>query len=161
MAMHKTFKKGPHFFWSVMSVVMQAYAAREAGQGKLADMVMLPLSEKMIKKGVEDKLVKGAETLRLYLLILELQAKHADQLQVLQLDLDRRIHPEADSPLLPVGLERDRIRVRCFRELGKWVRAAEAYRAMIDRDSEEFSNYTGFVTTRAPFPACAGTRFVF
>ena len=66
MEMYKAHKKSPYYFWAVMSIVMQAYKAKATpGMERLANMMLLPLAEKMMVKAAEEKRITGAETLRL------------------------------------------------------------------------------------------------
>lgn len=69
MALYKLKPKNPYYFWAVMSVVMQAYKADE----KLAQSVVLPLAERMVKKFVSEGKIEAEQEVQLYLMILEMQ----------------------------------------------------------------------------------------
>uniref|UniRef100_A0A7N6FEB3 N(alpha)-acetyltransferase 25, NatB auxiliary subunit n=1 Tax=Anabas testudineus TaxID=64144 RepID=A0A7N6FEB3_ANATE len=59
MALYKIVPKNPYYFWSVMSLVMQAISAQDE---KLAQTMFLPLAERMVEKMVkEDKIEAEAE----------------------------------------------------------------------------------------------------
>lgn len=96
----------------------------------------------MMEKAAADKRIIGAETLRLYIMILMLQNKHKEVFQLLQDDLDKKFRDE--SPLLPLGVERGRLIIECHTELKEWAEVAEKYKAMIKTDTEEFLNYKGY-----------------
>ena len=61
---------------------------------------------------------EGPETLRLYLMVLDLQNKHAELLALLQEDADLKFRE--DSPLIPFDLERDRIKIKAHLALEQW-----------------------------------------
>lgn len=73
MSMYKNFGNSVHYYWAVMSAVMQAHDMMDSGNGGLAAKVMLPLAERMVSKAKTDGIFTGPEHLRLNLLILELQ----------------------------------------------------------------------------------------
>jgi N-terminal acetyltransferase B complex non-catalytic subunit len=71
-SMYKNFGNSVHYYWAVMSTVMQAHEMTAQGKGALATKVLLPLAERMISKAKTDGIFTGPEHLRLNLLILEL-----------------------------------------------------------------------------------------
>uniref|UniRef100_A0A8C4GP80 N-alpha-acetyltransferase 25, NatB auxiliary subunit n=1 Tax=Dicentrarchus labrax TaxID=13489 RepID=A0A8C4GP80_DICLA len=61
MALYKIVPKNPYYFWSVMSLVMQAISAQDE---RLAQTMFLPLAERMVEKMVkEEKIEAEAEKL--------------------------------------------------------------------------------------------------
>ena len=73
MSMYKTFGNSVHYYWGIMSVVIQAYDAVAKGQDALAKKILLPLAERMMNKAKDDGIFTSPEHLRLNLIILELQ----------------------------------------------------------------------------------------
>uniref|UniRef100_A0A669AZL1 N-alpha-acetyltransferase 25, NatB auxiliary subunit n=1 Tax=Oreochromis niloticus TaxID=8128 RepID=A0A669AZL1_ORENI len=64
MALYKIVPKNPYYFWSVMSLVMQAISAQDE---KLAQTMFLPLAERMVEKMVkEEKIEAEAELILVY-----------------------------------------------------------------------------------------------
>jgi hypothetical protein len=100
------------------------------------------MAEKMMIKARDSKLIRGPETLRLYLMILDLQNKHAELLGLLQEDAEFKFRE--DSPLIPFDLERDRIKVKSHVALEQWDATAALYKEMIVQNKEELSNYLGY-----------------
>lgn len=86
MALYKTKPKTPYYFWAVMSVVLQA---KTSGDERMSKTVILPLAERMIAK-MEDKIDQEQET-RLYLMVLEMQSKYEEALQVLEGPLGQKL----------------------------------------------------------------------
>ena len=154
MSMFKTFNNAPYFFWAVTSLVMQARVARATGMGRLADAMFLPLAEKMLVKARADKLIYGPETIRLYLMVLDLQNKHTELLALLQDDADLKFRE--DSPLIPEDLERDRIKVKSLLALEQWSETATLYKEMIETNVEELSTYFGYFDVLAKLQSGGG-----
>lgn len=78
LAMYKKFGNSVHYYWAVMSCVMQADAASTAsgagGQPAGAGPAMfLTMADRMLRKAVTDGILTGPEHLRLYLLVMELR----------------------------------------------------------------------------------------
>ena len=160
MTMYKNFQKhtpnSPYYFWAVMSIVMQAHVATSTGMAAMAERMFLPLAEKMMQKAASDKRIGGAETLRLYVMILMLQKKYAEVFQLLQDDLDNKFRD--DSPLLPLGVERDRLLLECHVALAQWPEVASKYKEMIKTDTEEFLNYQGYFDATEAITKAAGAE---
>jgi N-terminal acetyltransferase B complex non-catalytic subunit len=51
MSLFKLVPKNPYYYWSVMSLVMQAHASEDS---QLANKTLLPLAERMIEKNVKE-----------------------------------------------------------------------------------------------------------
>ena len=79
MALYKLKAKTPYYFWAVMSVVLQAKASEDE---KTANSVILPLAERMIAKIEKDGKMDQEQETRLYLMVLEMQQKYNQALQV-------------------------------------------------------------------------------
>uniref|UniRef100_A0A8C9ZBL7 N-alpha-acetyltransferase 25, NatB auxiliary subunit n=1 Tax=Sander lucioperca TaxID=283035 RepID=A0A8C9ZBL7_SANLU len=56
MALYKIVPKNPYYFWSVMSLVMQAISAQDE---KLAQTMFLPLAERMVEKMVKEEKIEA------------------------------------------------------------------------------------------------------
>eukprot|EP00041_Stephanoeca_diplocostata_P037827 m.1448084 g.1448084 ORF g.1448084 m.1448084 type:complete len:975 (+) comp25111_c0_seq5:142-3066(+) len=139
MSMYKTFNNNVHYYWSVMSTVMQAHDARRTGMDRLADGMLLPLADKMLRKAIDAGNMTSTEHLRLYIDVLQQQCKFQECLDLLEEDKDMRFRK--DSPLLPLGMERDRLVVSLHTKLGQKKEAESLLRKMITGDPDEWYNY--------------------
>ena len=80
MQLFKVQPKNPYYFWAVMSVVLQT---REVDE-KTGKTLLLPLAERMIAKMQKEGKIDQEQETHLYLLILKMQGKHKEILEVLE-----------------------------------------------------------------------------
>jgi hypothetical protein len=78
LAMFKLFGNTVHYYWAVMSCVMQADAAAAAADAGAQPVVMgasmfLTMADRMLTKAVADGIFTGPEHLRLHLLVHEMR----------------------------------------------------------------------------------------
>ena len=90
LALYKVKAKTPYYFWAVMSVVLQAKEA-SADEEKTVQKIMLPLAERMISKMEKESKMEQEQETRLYLMVLEMQHKYKEALQVLQGPLGQKL----------------------------------------------------------------------
>jgi len=90
LALYKVKAKTPYYFWAVMSVVLQAKEA-SADEEKTVQKIMLPLAERMISKMEKEGKMEQEQETRLYLMVLEMQQKYKEALQVLQGSLGQKL----------------------------------------------------------------------
>ena len=90
LALYKVKAKTPYYFWAVMSVVLQAKEA-SADDEKKVQQIMLPLAERMISKMEKEGKMEQEQETRLYLMVLEMQQKYREALQVLQGPLGEKL----------------------------------------------------------------------
>lgn len=134
MSLYKLKFQNHYYFWTVMSIVMQAH---EAGP-ELAKSLQLPLAEKMVQKFVEDKKIKDEKEVLLYLMILEMQDKLAGALDVLEGPLGEMLHSYIVVPVKKIELL---VKMSC------WNRAnAEIKKILID-DLDNWSLYLNYFKT--------------
>lgn len=141
-AMFKNFKKNPYYYWSVMSIVLQALEARGTSRATLAEKMFLPLAEKMMDKAISEKRME-TEALRLYLMILELQEKYDQYLEVLT--SDENCEYREKGPLLPLESDRQRYKASILFKMKNWNAAYVTLKKMIELDPDEWSNYTRLI----------------
>ncbi|XP_059090610.1 N-alpha-acetyltransferase 25, NatB auxiliary subunit-like [Tigriopus californicus] len=89
LQLFKVQPKNPYYFWAVMSVVLQASADP---QGTTAQTLMFPLAERMIKKMHEENKLNREQETHLFLLVLELQDKYAEALEILESPLGKALN---------------------------------------------------------------------
>ena len=87
MKLYKVAHKNPYYFWSVMSLVLQALD----GDEKLAKAVHLPLALKYLQKMDEDSKIEQEQEILLYCLILELLEKWEEGLKLLEGPLGQKL----------------------------------------------------------------------
>uniref|UniRef100_A0A673YNM7 N-alpha-acetyltransferase 25, NatB auxiliary subunit n=1 Tax=Salmo trutta TaxID=8032 RepID=A0A673YNM7_SALTR len=94
MALYKTVPKNPYYFWSVMSLVMQAISAQDE---KLAQTMFLPLAERMVEKMVKEEKIEAEAEVQLYFMILERLGKCVEALDVVRGPLGEKLTSELRS----------------------------------------------------------------
>ncbi|XP_053986052.1 N-alpha-acetyltransferase 25, NatB auxiliary subunit [Hylaeus anthracinus] len=129
LALYKLKPKNPYYFWAVMSIVMQATHADE----KLAKGVTLPLAERMVLKLIKEGKMEAEQEVQLYLMILELQGKSEEMLNVLSEPLASHLSsiPQRKAALL-LKLER-------------FPEAADAYKELIRENIDNWAYYQDYV----------------
>ncbi|XP_072310388.1 N-alpha-acetyltransferase 25, NatB auxiliary subunit [Eucyclogobius newberryi] len=94
MALYKIVPKNPYYFWSVMSLVMQAISAEDE---KLALTMFLPLAERMVEKMVKEEKIEAEAEVQLYYMILERLGKCEEALKVIKGPLGEKLTSEFQS----------------------------------------------------------------
>ncbi|XP_060916961.1 N-alpha-acetyltransferase 25, NatB auxiliary subunit [Labrus mixtus] len=94
MALYKIVPKNPYYFWSVMSLVMQAISAQDE---KLAQTMFLPLAERMVEKMVKEEKIEAEAEVQLYYMILERLGKCVEALEVIRGPLGEKLTSELQS----------------------------------------------------------------
>ncbi|CAL1567986.1 unnamed protein product [Knipowitschia caucasica] len=94
MALYKIVPKNPYYFWSVMSLVMQAISAEDE---KLALTMFLPLAERMVEKMVKEEKIEAEAEVQLYYMILERLGKYEEALKVIKGPLGEKLTSEFQS----------------------------------------------------------------
>ena len=87
LALYKLHPKNPYYFWAVMSIVMQATQANDT----VAKNVVLALAERMVLKFVREDKMEAEQEIQLYLIILDLQGKIDEMLEVFSGPLASRL----------------------------------------------------------------------
>ncbi|KAJ4445258.1 N-alpha-acetyltransferase 25, NatB auxiliary subunit [Periplaneta americana] len=134
MALYKLKPKNPYYFWAVMSVVMQAYKADE----KLAKSVVLPLAERMVKKFVSEGKIEAEQEVQLYLMILEMQGKFEEALQVVEGPLGEKLVSYVFVPLKRASL---------LMKLERWRDTNILYKLLLREDMDRWSYYMDYFTS--------------
>uniref|UniRef100_A0A671UI09 N-alpha-acetyltransferase 25, NatB auxiliary subunit n=1 Tax=Sparus aurata TaxID=8175 RepID=A0A671UI09_SPAAU len=94
MALYKIVPKNPYYFWSVMSLVMQAISAQDE---KLSQTMFLPLAERMVEKMVKEEKIEAEAEVQLYFMILERLGKCVEALDVIRGPLGEKLTSELQS----------------------------------------------------------------
>ncbi|TRY53975.1 hypothetical protein DNTS_015538 [Danionella cerebrum] len=109
MALFKIVPKNPYYFWSVMSLVMQAISAQDE---KLSQTMFLPLAERMVEKMVKEEKIEAEAEVQLYFMILERLGKFVEALEVVQGPLGEKLTSELQS--------RENKSMKLYRRLERW-----------------------------------------
>ncbi|XP_048876335.1 N-alpha-acetyltransferase 25, NatB auxiliary subunit [Brienomyrus brachyistius] len=94
MTLYKIVPKNPYYFWSVMSLVMQAISAQDK---KLSQTMFLPLAERMVEKMVKEEKIEAEAEVQLYFMILERLGKYVEALEVVRGQLGEKLTSELQS----------------------------------------------------------------
>ncbi|KAK2870730.1 hypothetical protein Q8A67_023257 [Cirrhinus molitorella] len=109
MALYKIVPKNPYYFWSVMSLVMQAISAQDE---KLSQTMFLPLAERMVEKMVKEEKIEAEAEVQLYFMILERLGKYVEALEVVRGPLGEKLTSELQS--------RENKCMMLYRRLERW-----------------------------------------
>ncbi|XP_054259065.1 N-alpha-acetyltransferase 25, NatB auxiliary subunit [Macrosteles quadrilineatus] len=134
MTLYKLKLKNHYYFWAVMSIVMQAH---EAGP-ELANSVQLPLAEKMVMKFVKDDKIEAEQEVQLYLMILEMQNKLEDAIQVVEGPLGEMLHSSLTVPTK---------RVELLMKMECWSRANVEIKKILIDDMDNWTLYLNYFQT--------------
>ncbi|KAJ8286216.1 hypothetical protein GJAV_G00035910 [Gymnothorax javanicus] len=109
MALYKIVPKNPYYFWSVMSLVMQAISAQDE---KLSQTMFLPLAQRMVEKMVKEDKMEAEAEVQLYFMILERLGKYVEALEVVRGQLGDMLSSELGGRLSKSLL--------LYRQLERW-----------------------------------------
>lgn len=90
MTLYKFKPKNPYYCWAVMSIVLQATRGPGTDDAKKRDL-LLSLAERMINKMINDNKVEAEHEVQLYIMILELQGKYEEILNVFDGPLGKKL----------------------------------------------------------------------
>lgn len=134
MNLYKLKLKNHYYFWTVMSIVMQAHEARP----ELAKNLQLPLAEKMVKKFVDENKIEAEQEVQLYLLILEMQNKLGESLEVIEGHLGEMLHSYISVPSK---------RVELLVKMEHWKKANIEIKKILQDDMDNWSLYLNYFKT--------------
>ncbi|OAD52479.1 N-alpha-acetyltransferase 25, NatB auxiliary subunit [Eufriesea mexicana] len=135
LALYKLKPKNPYYFWAVMSIVMQAIHSDE----KLAKGVTLPLAERMVLKLIKEGKVEAEQEVQLYLMILELQGKSEEMLNVLS------------GPLVSHLSSVSQHKAALLLKLERFPEAANAYKELIKENVDNWAYYQDYLLAALKF----------
>ncbi|XP_072043976.1 N-alpha-acetyltransferase 25, NatB auxiliary subunit-like [Amphiura filiformis] len=120
MALYKVYPKNPYYFWGVMSILMQGLTATDP---KLANIMYLPLAEKMIEKMVKEERIEAEAEVNIYLMVLDCLGKHEKALEVVEGKLGNFLQADLNS--------RATKRAALLGKLERWPEMNCAYKDLI------------------------------
>ncbi|RWS02701.1 N-alpha-acetyltransferase 25: NatB auxiliary subunit-like protein [Dinothrombium tinctorium] len=128
--LYKLKPKNPYYFWSVMSIYMQAISTSDC---KLSQNMLLPLAEKMVQKFIDEGKIEAEAEVQLYLMVLEKQNKLNEMIEVLNGPL---------GSLIPNHLDfLSRRKAFLFLKLERWQEAFDAFKNLIENNIDQLEYY--------------------
>jgi len=137
MNLYRVASKNPYYFWSVMSLVLQAVE----GDPALAKTVHLPLAHKMVQKMETSGKLEQEQEVLLYILILELKEDWEAGLAVLDGSLGSKLAKSASYRNFCLAK-----RVQFHLASGGWEEVARLSREELDKLPDQWSAYTQFIS---------------
>jgi len=138
MNLYKARPKNPYYFWSVMSVVLEAL---EGGDEKLSQNVLLPLAQTMVEKiEKEGRMEQEQETL-LYLMILELRNDWQGGINVINGPLGKKLEQAATY----ITLCRNK-RLDFQQKVGNWEEVSRLARNELLEQPDQWAVYQSYIT---------------
>ncbi|XP_055009601.1 N-alpha-acetyltransferase 25, NatB auxiliary subunit isoform X2 [Boleophthalmus pectinirostris] len=136
MALYKIVPKNPYYFWSVMSLVMQAISAEDE---KLALTMFLPLAERMVEKMVKEEKIEAEAEVQLYFMILERLGKFEEALKVIKGPLGEKLTSEFQS--------RENKCMMLYQRLQHWPECNALAHKLLLKNPDEWQYYGFYFTS--------------
>ncbi|KAG7476624.1 hypothetical protein MATL_G00084890 [Megalops atlanticus] len=133
MALYKIVPKNPYYFWSVMSLVMQAISAQDE---KLSQTMFLPLAERMVEKMVKEEKIEAEAEVQLYFMILERLGKYVEALEVVRGPLGEKLTSELQS--------RENKCMVLYRRLEHWPECNALSRKLLLKNPDDWQFYMSY-----------------
>ncbi|XP_011603060.1 N-alpha-acetyltransferase 25, NatB auxiliary subunit isoform X1 [Takifugu rubripes] len=133
MALYKIVPKNPYYFWSVMSLVMQAVSADDE---KLAQTMFLPLAERMVEKMVKEEKIEAEAEVQLYFMILERLGKCEEALSVIRGPLGEKLTSELQS--------RETKCMRLYQRLQRWPECNALAHKLLLKNPDDWQFYPSY-----------------
>ncbi|XP_041098074.1 N-alpha-acetyltransferase 25, NatB auxiliary subunit-like, partial [Polyodon spathula] len=133
MALYKIVPKNPYYFWSVMSLVMQAISARDE---KLAKTMFLPLAERMVAKMVKEEKIEAEAEVQLYFMILERLGKYVEALEVVRGKLGEKLTSELQS--------RENKCMALYKKLDRWPECNALSRKLLLTNPDDWQFFLSY-----------------
>ncbi|XP_054613553.1 N-alpha-acetyltransferase 25, NatB auxiliary subunit isoform X2 [Dunckerocampus dactyliophorus] len=133
MALYKIVPKNPYYFWSVMSLVMQAISAQDE---KLSQTMFLPLAERMVEKMVKEDKIEAEAEVQLYFMILERLGKCEEALDVIKGPLGEKLTSELQS--------RESKCMMLYRRLQRWPECNALAHNLLLKNPDDWQFYLAY-----------------
>ena len=140
MALYKVRPKNPYYFWAVMSIVLQATTG--GVEEKLAMNMLLPLAERMVAKMAKEKKMEQEQETHLYLMILELQRKFKEALEVLDGPIGEKLKEETSYWELF-----NTKKIDYLKKLEKWSFVNSLAKEMLQQTPDQWNVYLDYITS--------------
>ena len=134
--LYKVKPKNPYFFWSVMSLVLQAIE----GDPKLGQSVHLPLAQRKVAKMAVDGKMEQEQEVLLYILVLDLREAWGEAVEVLEGKLGSKLASSASYRTF----HRTK-RIEFQQKLGRWKEVAELAAKEVEEQPDQWGAYTNYL----------------
>lgn len=140
MALYKVRPKNPYYFWAVMSIVLQATTG--GVDEKLSINMLLPLAERMVAKMAKEKKMEQEQETHLYLMILELQRKFKEALEVLDGPIGEQLKEQTSYWELF-----NTKKIDYLKKLEKWTSVNSLAKEMLQQTPDQWNVYLDYITS--------------
>ena len=139
MALYKAKAKTPYYFWAVMSIVLQAKSSNDE---KTSNQVILPLAERMISKMHQEGKMEQEQETRLYLMVLEMQQKYRDALDILEGPLGQKL--ESTTSFLDFTIN---TKINYRKKLENWDHVNLLAKEILLKSPDQWNIYLDYITS--------------
>jgi len=134
--LYKVKMKNPYYFWSVMSIVLQAVE----GDEKMGQAVSLPLAQKMVEKMEKDGKMEQEQETIIYLMILELRNNWKGALELLNGPLGKKLENSASYHLICLNK-----RIEIEGKLENWSEVARLSRNVLLQQPDSWDMFNNYI----------------
>lgn len=136
MNLYKAKLKNPYYFWSVMSLVLQAIE----GDEKMAQTVSLPLANRMVEKMEKDGKMEQEQETMIYLMIRQLRKDWSGALDVLNGPLGKKLENSASYHAHCISK-----RIELEERLENWTEVARLTRNVLLSQPDSWDTIVSYV----------------
>ena len=140
MQLYKVKPKNPYYFWAVMSIVLQATTGRV--DESLTKNMLLPLAERMIAKMAKEKKMEQEQETHLYLMVLELQKKFQEALNILDGPVGKQLEDKTSYWELC-----NTKKIDYLKKLQKWEQVNSLAKDVLQQNPDQWSLYLDYITS--------------
>lgn len=139
MALYKLKAKTPYYFWAVMSIVLQA---KSSDDEKTANSIILPLAERMIAKMHKEGKMDQEQECRLYLMVLEMQQKYKEALEILHGPLGQALENTTSFLYYPITSK-----LTYQKKLENWGHVNLLAKDILQKYPDQWDVYLDYITS--------------
>lgn len=134
LALHRLRHKNPYYFWAVMSLVLEAAQPATVPAERST---LLLLAQRMVDKFVKEKRLEAEAEVQLYLMVLEMQEKYQEALDVLH-------GPLGDCLISYLDFVPQR-KVELLSKLGQWAQVNSVCKTLLLNSPDNWQYYEQYL----------------
>lgn len=134
MALYKQKPKNPYYCWNVMSIILQATRG-EGSKDETKRKLLLSLAERMMQKMVDDNKIDAEQEIQLYIMVLDLQGKYENILEVLESPLNEKLQ----CTNIP------QLKLSSLKKLQKWPQVNTLCRSILSESFDRWDVWKDYV----------------
>ncbi|XP_065289709.1 N-alpha-acetyltransferase 25, NatB auxiliary subunit isoform X2 [Dermacentor albipictus] len=134
LALHRLRHKNPYYFWAVMSLVLEA---DQPATSPAERNTLLLLAQRMVDKFVKERRIEAEAEVQLYLLVLEMQEKYQEALDVLH-------GPLGESLTSYLDFVHQR-KVELLSKLGRWPEVNSVCKSLLLSNPDNWQYYKQYL----------------